>query len=153
MAVVAALTSEVAGFHRVRVAAARTRLCVFVRTNSDLFSQNGVQSLPDSGSNPRSERVVHGLPGGEMFGTGTPLAAGSEDIKNGIQDGSPSPFGSWGLVSGWEFRREEIPFALGTMVWVGSHGNLSLPTGPQNLVQDEFTALFMLVENQSYSQA
>jgi hypothetical protein len=73
-----------------------------------------------------------------MFGKITPLATGSEDIKNGIQDGSPSPFDSWGLVSGWEFGCEEIPFALGKMVWVGSHGNLSLPTGLQNLVQDEF---------------
>ena len=73
-----------------------------------------------------------------MLGQVTPLAAGSEDVKDGVKDGSPSPLGSWGLVSGWELWGEEIPFALGKMVWVGSHGNLSLPTGPQNLVQDEF---------------
>jgi hypothetical protein len=69
-----------------------------------------------------------------VFGEVTPLATGSEDVKDGVEDGSPSPFGSWGLGSGWEFGCEEIPFALGKMVWVGSHGNLSLPTGLQNLV-------------------
>jgi hypothetical protein len=73
-----------------------------------------------------------------MFSKVTPLATCSEHIKNGIQDGSPTPFGAWGLDSGWEDWGEKIPFALGKMVWVGSHGNLSLPAGPQNLVQDEF---------------
>jgi hypothetical protein len=66
------------------------------------------------------------------------LATSSEHVKDGVEDGSPTPFGSRGMVSGWEFWGEKIPFALGKMVWVGSHGNLSLPAGPQNLVQDEF---------------
>ena len=114
---------------------------VLARFFSEVFSQNRVQSLPDTGSNPRSKIVINRLPWWKMLGEVTPLATGSEHVKDGVEDGSPTPLGSGGLDSGWKDWSEEVPLALGKMVWVGSHGNLSLPTGPQNLVQDEFRRL------------
>src|SRR5690606_16882432 len=60
----------------------------------DLFSKSIVNGLPHATANPASKNAIHGAPAREVPRQHSPLAAGSNDIQNGVQNPSPIDAGT-----------------------------------------------------------
>jgi hypothetical protein len=83
--------------------------------------------LPKTISSPSAKVVIDRTPGWEMLWKVTPLATSSENVENRVEDDTPTPLGSRGLVSDWQVEDYDIPLALSKLVWVGFHRKCSLP--------------------------
>ena len=63
--------------------------------------------------------LINGLPGWKAVWECPPLAAGSEDVEQGVEDGFPFPFLAAGVAAFEQVGFDEFSFLLGKITWVG----------------------------------
>ena len=96
-----------------------TGLGMTTRRAAHLPAQTIVNTLPGAIQSPVAEIGVDSLPGGKMMWQEAPLAAGAQDIENGIDNFSSqviSPTAS--AFDGWNQWFDDLPFFISEIRWV-----------------------------------
>src|SRR5262249_45752099 len=87
-AVTAAWAADAAGFHRLAVNAARTRLLIASQPLAEPLPQEPMDPLPRPIASPATQIGIHGLPGRPLLGKKARGAAGPQLIEAGVADGA-----------------------------------------------------------------
>jgi hypothetical protein len=109
------------GFHTLGIHDAGTGLRFASFKHTNLFTQGGVQTFPETSFDPASPVTVHGSPGWEVDGHGSPFNAVVEHVKYGVENQPVIPLSSWVRLEGGQERLEEGDLFFGKISWVGLH--------------------------------